>query len=236
MNISVALAAYNGEKYIEKQIKSILYQLKEDDELIISINPSTDNTVNIIQSLKETDKRIHYYFCGKTGVIHNFGNALKHCNNEIIFLSDQDDIWEYGKVEKQLKLLEQHDIYGVCHGCCYIDSDDNIINKTPRKRMPGEIRYHKILVRNPVQGCTLAFKREVLKLALPFPENIPMHDSWIGLWICRLGKLLYLDEPLLLYRQHDGTVTTRKHKKLLAMIYIRCELLFSYILRRIRNW
>ena len=89
--ISVAMATYNGEKYIKKQIESILINLNKDDELIISDDGSKDKTLDIIKSIK--DKRIKIISGPKQGVIKNFENALNNCTGEYIFLSDQDDIW-----------------------------------------------------------------------------------------------------------------------------------------------
>ena len=94
-SVSVAMASYNGEKYIKEQLESILKQLKDTDEVIISLDPSTDATEQVIASLK--DKRIQVISGPGKGVKKNFENAIIHCKNDIIFLSDQDDIWLDGK-------------------------------------------------------------------------------------------------------------------------------------------
>ena len=100
MKISVCLATYNGEKYIKEQLDSILPQLSANDEIIISDDNSTDDTINIIRSLN--DERIKIYVNKTKGIVKNFENALNNASGDIIFLSDQDDVWKNDKVKKIL--------------------------------------------------------------------------------------------------------------------------------------
>ena len=231
MNISVAMAVYNGEKFIREQIDSILPQLGKNDELIISYNPSTDNTFHIINSYLEKDSRIKVFLCEKIGVISNFENAIYKCSNDIIFLADQDDTWDKNKVSIQLRYFEDKKVGGVVHSCYCIDENGNLIKTVSKKRKERNISIIDILFKNPVQGCCLAFRKELSENFLPFPKYIPMHDSWIGLNICKNRKLLYINNSLLYYRQHAGTVTKRKHKKIHIMINDRVSLLFFLFLR-----
>lgn len=228
LTVSIAMAAYNGEKYIAEQIESILPQLKALDELVISINPSSDRTEEIVREYQSNDSRVKISICDKQGVLANFENAIRNCKNEIIFLSDQDDIWANNKVEKQLKVLNDSSVGGVCHGCKYIDAEGNLTVEQPIVGFDRKIKFWEIIKKNPVQGSTLAFRRELTKYFIPFPSDIPMHDSWMGLWICKKSRLVFLNEPLLLYRQHEGTVTIRKHKRLKDMILERARLLYRY--------
>ena len=105
--ISVCMASYNGEKYIKQQIDSILKQLSDEDELVISDDGSTDNTLSVIQSIH--DKRIKLiHNQGEHGYSRNFENALKNSKGDYIFLSDQDDVWKDNKVETILPLLKKY--------------------------------------------------------------------------------------------------------------------------------
>lgn len=235
MTVSVAMAAYNGEKYISEQIESILPQLKETDELVISINPSLDNTEKIVREYQQKDGRVKVFTCTQKGVLANFENAIRCCKNAIIFLSDQDDVWKNDKIEKQLEFFNDSSVGGVCHGCKYIDGLGNLMDVQPRIRENRQIDFWEIVKKNPVQGSTLAFRRELVPSFIPFPQNLPMHDSWIGLWICKMSKLIFVNEPLLLYRQHEGTVTVRKHKKLKNMMADRVKLLWCFFCRKIRG-
>ena len=100
MKISVAMAYYNGGAYIEEQMESILSQLGERDELIISVDGASDGSEPLLLKMAEIDKRIRVIKGPGKGVVKNFENAIRHCVGEIIYLSDQDDIWKPGKVEK----------------------------------------------------------------------------------------------------------------------------------------
>jgi len=124
MNVSVCIATYNGEKYIKEQLTSILIQLEDTDEIIISDDSSTDQTVEIIKSLD--DKRIsifeHQIFKSH---VYNFENALKHAKGDYIFLADQDDIWLPGKINKTLSLLQNNDL--VLSDAIVVDENENIL-------------------------------------------------------------------------------------------------------------
>ncbi len=234
LKVSVAMAAYNGEKYITEQIESILPQLRDVDELVISINPSTDRTEEIVREYQHNDSRIKISICNIPGVLANFENAISQCRNDIIFLSDQDDIWVEDKVEKQLKMFSDPSIGGVCHGCKYIDGDGKLMGIQPVLVSNRVIKCWEIIKKNPVQGSTLAFRRELMKYFLPFPDGIPMHDSWIGIIIARFLKLEIISDRLVLYRQHEEQVTSRKHKPIVMMLTDRIKLYFLYK-KRISN-
>lgn len=232
MSISVAMAVYNGEKYLKEQIDSILPQLKEEDELVISYNFSEDGTEDIIRSYEKSDSRVKVYVCKEKGVIPNFENAIRKCTNEIIFLSDQDDVWDEKKVEIIIKIFSDKTIGAVAHDCVYIDKDRRICKIQPRKQYSRKISLFEIIKRNPVQGSCLAFRRELRDFIIPFPDNIPMHDSWIGARICMRSKLIYIENKLILYRQHDESVTKRNHKRIPEMVKDRLCLLKRLIISR----
>ncbi len=103
--ISVAMATYNGEKYIKEQLESILLQLENQDEVIVSDDGSTDHTLKIIESLN--DQRIKILKGPRNGVKQNFAHALSFCKGKYIFLSDQDDIWLENKVKHLLTCFEE---------------------------------------------------------------------------------------------------------------------------------
>ena len=228
MRVSVAMAAYNGEKFISKQLDSILKQLSKDDELIVSCNPSKDATWDILTTYMKRDARVKAVICDKRGVLKNFENAIGLCTGDIIFLSDQDDIWEDGKVEKIKKLFKNDkSLGGVVHGYRNINEHDEYLAEQPGDKKPFRISMMRIIIKNPVQGSCLAFRRQLVKYFLPLPEKIPMHDSYIGLAICKVSKLIYIPDPFLLYRTHSATVTTRRHKSVPQMIKDRLQLIGS---------
>lgn len=104
---SVAMAVYNGERFLEQQIDSILEQLSSDDELVISYDESQDGTLSLISRYAETDGRVKIVRNAEPGVVGNFNNAIQNCCKDIIFISDQDDIWKSGKKDAMLLLASE---------------------------------------------------------------------------------------------------------------------------------
>lgn len=233
MKITVCIATFNGERYIKEQLESILKQLKLSDEIIISDDSSSDNTISIIQNFN--DNRIKIYFNQKfENLSLNFENALKHSTGDIIFLSDQDDIWMEKKVEKMVELLNTYDL---------VLSDFQVVNEnlevieTPLLRKKS-LSILSIFYDNPYIGCCMAFNRNVLLRCLPFYSKIPMHDMWIGIIVSLYFKQVFLNEKLLLYRRHQNnasfTSTKSKNtllKKISYRINILKALLYAYFRR-----
>ena len=125
--VSVCIAAYNGEQYIKAQLDSILCQLSDGDEVVISDDGSTDRTIEIIKGYG-SDTIVLLENQSFKSPIFNFENALKHAKNEIIFLSDQDDLWEENKVTTMLKHLQNCDL--VMSDASIIDADGRELNSS----------------------------------------------------------------------------------------------------------
>ena len=208
MSISVALAAYNGGKYITEQIESILPQLGFDDEIIISDDNPSGDTKAAIEAVN--DKRIKYIIGKGRGVVHNFENALNNCTGDYIYLSDQDDVWLPDKVKAVQKIFsEGADL--VLHNAFITDSALIKSGKTTFEIYNTNISFNKNLIRNSFVGCCMAFKRDVLISALPFPDSIPMHDWWIALNSIKKGyRIELINQPLILWRRHGDNVTSGK--------------------------
>lgn len=227
--VSVAMTTYNGEKYVEEQIKTILKSLRDGDELIISDDGSTDNTLKIIKSLE--DKRINLIDGPKKGLKQNFNNAIKNSTGDIIFLSDQDDIWKENKVEEVLKEFENGKIILIQHDAVVIDENNNIIHESFAKHRKVKTGIIKNLIKNSYHGCCIAFRKELKKEILPIPENIYLHDEWIGLVAELNGKTKFIDEKLIKYRRHSSNTSSFKHLPIAAMIknrigYIRVIIIY----------
>ena len=120
--VSAALGAYNGMQYIQEQILSILPQLKDRDELVVSVNPSKDGTEEYLKALAEKDQRVKVFFCAEKGIIANFENAIRHCSNDIIYLCDQDDVWRSEKGER-VKDCVTDGVVLVENSCLYIEGN-----------------------------------------------------------------------------------------------------------------
>ncbi|MGY4383074.1 glycosyltransferase involved in cell wall biosynthesis [Pedobacter sp. UYP24] len=203
--VSVCIATYNGGKYLHGQLATILKQLGPFDEIIISDDSSTDDTVEIARSFE--DDRIKIFGNQKfKSAIFNFENALKLASNEYIFLSDQDDEWVDGRVSKFLDVLKSHDVVVCDHSL--IDENGSLIMGSYFSTIASGPGIFKNFKKNTYYGCCMAFKREVLSLAIPFPKDIPMHDIWLGFVSDLFFKAKFLNFPYTRYRKHQNNVST----------------------------
>lgn len=210
MNVSVAMAVYNGEKYLKEQIDSIMCQLDEGDELIVSYNDSTDNTLQILARINQQYPSIKIFQFKKKGVATNFENAILHCTKDFIFLSSQDDVWEPNKIQRVMEVFESDPtILTVMHNCEYVDSGLQSMNKdlfSDRHVRKGLI---KNLLINGYQGNCMAFRKELIPFVTPMPETVEVHDQWIGIMSERAGHIAFLNEKLVKYRKYEGTYTAQ---------------------------
>lgn len=226
------MAAFNGEKYICEQLDSILKNLSDEDEIVISDDGSTDNTVNIIREYMNKDSRIHLISGPKQGIIANFENAIINAKGKYIYLCDQDDIWTSDKIEKVSGCFEKHKCTCVVHDARVVD--ENMAVTIPsffkyRNSAPGIVHN---LIKNSYIGCCMAFDRALLDKILPIPENINMHDQWIGSISDKFGKTVFLDQVLLSYRRHGGNASGMKHYPLFKMIKVRMIMALELMKRK----
>jgi glycosyltransferase involved in cell wall biosynthesis len=178
---------------------------------VIVDDNSSDETVKIIEDFKDPRiKLINNVF--NLGVVKNFERAINNATGDIIFLSDQDDVWLPNKVEKILEVFQKYpDITLVLSDAQIIDSEGQITANSFFK-IRGKFVANPLsnIIKNKYHGCTLAFRREMVEVFLPFPANTPMHDMWIGIVNAIYGKVFYIDEPLIQHRRHDNN-TSRGH-------------------------
>lgn len=210
MKISVALAAYKGEQYIAEQIESILGQLGENDELIVSDDFPKGKTRAVIETVSSQDKRIIYLEGPGKGVVKNFENALKACSGDVIFLCDQDDVWLPGKVEAVMNEIK-NGAKLVLHDASITDADLQITSPSCFEVHGANASFARNLMKNTFVGCCMAFTRDLLDMTMPFPEGIAMHDWWIALIALKKNKkTVLLKKPLILWRRHGDNVTGGK--------------------------
>jgi len=204
--ISIAMATYNGEKYLRKQLDSIYNQTFKDFELVVCDDASTDSTVSILKEY-HGQYGLKYYINEKNlGYIKNFEKAVSLCSGEYIALSDQDDIWVPEKLEILLKEIGSYSL--ICSDADLINETGDVFFYSFRKYdniyIPKEDKqFNNLFYSNFVTGCTCLFKKEILKEAFPFPDNIP-HDWWLAIHASLNQKIKYLYLSLVQYRQHSG--------------------------------
>ena len=230
------MATYNGEKYVEEQIKSILKNLSTNDELIISDDNSKDKTVNIIKKLQKQDKRIILINGPQQGVKKNFENALRKATGEYIFLADQDDVWRDNKIEEVLKVFkEDEEITLVVHDAIVFDSDTGkILYKSFFEYRNSGRGVLKNIYKNTYIGCCMALSSKIKKYILPIPNNIEMHDQWIGIINDIKFKTKFINKKLIKYRRHTDNVSQMKHYKLKKMLINRINLIKELIRRNMK--
>lgn len=225
--VSVAMTTYNGEKYVEKQIKSILNQSHSIDELIICDDCSSDETVKIIEQLSNSDERIVLHVNNNNiGYISNFIQAISMTSGSYIFLADQDDLWEKNKVERMLEVLGELKAEVLCTNFQIIDSEDNenehsyivpdyIKNTTQNVKT---VDFDTLIYGNVSQGCTYCFSERIKNILLDINNHDVIHDYQIMLIGAAFNKAYYLNEKLIKYRIHGENSIGFSEKRTLKHI------------------
>ena len=218
--VSVAMAVYNGEKYLKEQIDSILQQLGEKDEIVISDDGSMDHTIALIQSYAAADARIRLVNGPGLGIKQNIAHAVSQTKGAYIFLADQDDVWKPEKVERVLEVFREKKCHVVVHDCIVTDADlGHVIYPSFFAYRGYGAGMWRNIWKNKYIGCCMAFRRELLPYILPVPDDIQMHDQWIGVINDKhRGGCVFLKEPLLYYRRHDGNVSDFNKNTIPVMI------------------
>ncbi len=232
--ISVCMATYNGAKYIKEQVDSILTQLDINDELIVSDDGSTDDTITILESYNDSRIKIFNHdrkfpnFNNHQKVSKNFENAIMQASGDWIFLSDQDDIWAPNKVEVCSKYFDSHDL--IVSDCCFIKDNEINLNSSILK---GRDPIWSFTGKTPnYHGCCMAFKSSRKDILLPFPKKLYAHDAWIGHITRFVGKAIILNKPgecLVYYRILSTSVSHKKKRSILYTINHRSTLLFQFV-------
>lgn len=212
--ISVAMTTFNGEKYIEKQIESIIHQSLSVDEIIVCDDGSTDHTVELIKkydvTLIQNSKNLGYKL--------NFKKAMEKCNGDYIFLCDQDDIWEKDKVKDMMHIMESHkNIHVLASSFTYIDGQDQMISTTLNKGYSNNNLYNKEVKKNDLvsvltdefiygnyfQGCALVMDKQTRDFVVQhFDDRLP-HDWIISLYASIDGGMYFYNKSEFKYRIHS---------------------------------
>ena len=237
--VSIALCTHNGGQFLSEQLKSILYQTLQPNEIIICDDDSSDNTLETIQQFSELLPIKLYQNTPVLGTIKNFEYAVSLCSNEIIFLCDQDDYWLHHKIETLVNFLDENTCQEVVFSNAVIVDDelqDLQITMWEKVRFwEGEIEEWKdgkaldlLLTGNRVTGCTVAMRKSFAKKSRPFPTNIHpnfIHDGWIGILASVSNQIGFVTEPLVLYRQHEqqqvGIVEKEREKVYIHSRFLR---------------
>lgn len=230
--ISVCLTTYNGEKFIKEQLTSILHQIGDKDEIILSDDGSKDNTLAIVNSIGDSRIKI-FYNRHQHGFIGNFENALENAHGDYIFLSDQDDIWKPNKVKCVMTYLNKYDL--VVHDAEIIDGKGKTLGKNYYSTMHNKSGFLANLYSTRFLGCCMAFTKKVKDKSLPIPHGVVGHDYWIGMYAKLKFKTIFIPDILISYRRHGNNVSPSSEKSKTSLFYKifikRLPLLWNLFLR-----
>jgi glycosyltransferase involved in cell wall biosynthesis len=217
VSVSVVVCTYDGEKFLREQLQSILEQTRRPDEIIISDDGSRDSTLDIVDEIRtsgSSSKVPHWRVLTREtplGVSGNFASALLEAGGNFIALADQDDVWEPDRLEKALREFSD--------GVLLVHSDSTLIDASGQPmgtlmsalRLTGRERTNLLrgraldvlLRRNVITGATTVIRSSLVRQALPIPEGW-VHDEWLGLVAAIQDGVVFVDSPLIRYRQHGS--------------------------------
>lgn len=203
MKTSIAMATYNGAKYLQEQLDSFTIQTLHPDELVVCDDCSTDATLSILENFRMQAPFVVKIYCNEKnlGFIKNFEKALSLCTGEIIFLSDQDDVWHSEKIAVMNNHLQHNSNIFVLQADMFLGNEDaKPTNYTQLKNIValghGFIGYFT--------GCGMAIRKEWLDIALPIPEKLLSHDNWIHRLAVAINVRDLHTTPLQCYRRHES--------------------------------
>jgi len=215
--VKVLLSTFNGDKYLKEQLDSLLRQTYKEFEIVIRDDGSIDKTLDILTQYQKTDSRITLFNkpLGNLGPAQSFAALLTH-NLDVPYIAfcDQDDVWNESKLEKSVERIRTEEMNSSSNLPILLHSDLLLMNPEGHELQPSMKRFigvdatksslPRLLAQNIVTGCTVMINQSLAKAAVPIPKIALMHDAWLALIAAKIGKIIYLDEVLVSYRQHES--------------------------------
>ncbi len=237
VRVSVCMATYNGQEYVAEQIQSILSQLSPEDELIVVDDASKDSTLDVVRRIE--DPRIVLLPSAENkGYVASFEKAVSASRGEYIMLSDQDDIWLPGRVEKLVDALQTKDF--AASNFTVFGGPANRYHKVQLKESDSG-RWVANLVTTwigirPYYGCTMAFRAAAKKQILPFPEFLTeTHDQWIAIVANLNRSMVHVAAPTVARRLHDENTTPKSRRPVSVILRARIMLLRAIFVALVRK-
>lgn len=207
--VSIALCTYNGAKFLEEQLDSLVVQTYKNIEVVVVDDCSTDNTYNILMEYAARYPNFSVYRNEQNvGFLRNFEKALTYCNGEFIALCDQDDIWYPEKIELQMAAIGNNMI--LYHDSEFIDDEGSLLGE----KISDDHNFYSgnepkvFLFRNCVSGHAMLIRKELLQYALPFKDNF-YHDWWLTYVAVNVGSIHFIPQCLVKYRRHTESNTVK---------------------------
>lgn len=212
--IDILMSTYRGVRHLGEQVESLLGQTCSDWRLLVRDDGSTDGTVGLLRMLEESHPgRIRLVEAGRNvGPSDSFGLLAAQSTAEYAMFCDQDDVWLPGKVMESLaRIREMEELHGrdtpilLFTDMVVVDEGRNVVAGSfwgYSHLDPRATSLNRLLLVNVAAGCSMILNRSLLRLALPFPPEAVMHDYWCILVASSIGKISYLTEGTVMYRQH----------------------------------
>ena len=213
--VQVLLSAYNGEKYIKKQIESILNQKEVEVSLLIRDDGSSDKTIEIIGKLADENSNITFYKGENLGPARSFMDLLNKSNEVSYYaFADQDDVWEPKKLISAINKLKEENKPELYMSALEIVDEE--LNSIEIKQVDGNFTFEGAMIKNFATGCTLVLNKKLRDIIKSYnPTYLIMHDSWITRVCYAIGGNVIIDEDYYIkYRQHTGNVLGYKDEGL----------------------
>lgn len=219
-SVGVAIATYNGEKYIDEQLESVINQSIKPDLIVISDGGSNDNTVNVCEKVLKKSGITYTILTSniQLSVKNNFEKGILHCDTDFIFCADQDDYWLPTKIENFLGVFEREHADMVFSNAYITDGNLEKTGKTLWETIGFNVNEEQTVFdfkdekfldelnrHNVVTGMCMAFRGKYKQSLIPFSNNA-IHDVWIAYKMNQMGKIVALNKPEVLYRQHGDNV------------------------------
>lgn len=215
MTVEILMATYNGEKYLEEQLRSLLSQTFSDFTLIVNDDHSKDGTIEILKKFQNEFEHmtISEVKCG--GASENFAFLLAQSKADYVFFADQDDIWFPDKVERLLERIQDAERRWGKNTPLVLHTDTSLVDQRGKMFAPSmwayqytrpdwPDRFERILTQNVAAGCTMVANRAQVNKVLPMPAMPLPHDWWMVLVASAFGRVVPVYEQTLLYRQHGA--------------------------------
>lgn len=205
--VSIAVATYNGGKYLREQLDTLIGQTYPNIEIVVSDDGSKDGTLEVLEEYRNKYPNFFvHHNDAPHGIKRNFENAIKYCKGLYISLSDQDDIWMPDKIEKMVAQIGSNAL--IYHDSLFVDSAGKSLGHSisTRLRCYDGHDCRAFLLCNTVSGHALMFHRKMIELGMPFPD-VNHHDWWMAFRAADNGGVKYVDEQLVHYRQHAQSQT-----------------------------
>lgn len=229
--LSIVMCTYNGAKYLQPQLDSLLTQTRLPDEIVLSDDASTDGSMAMLEAFsvraqgRGIDVRLSRH-ASNVGFVENFSAALRQASGEVMFLCDQDDVWRSDKLAVMTSRFVSDPALLLLHSDArLVDANGGSLDclmfqalqmTNDEKSAIHEGRAFEVVMRRSfVTGATTALRRQLIDLALPIGLDW-IHDEWLAAVAAAVGKIDFIDAPLIDYRQHDGNQIGAR-KRTLAM-------------------